>query len=152
MTIHTYTTTLAWEGSTGAGYRHYSREHIASAPPAPTKVALSADAVFRGDASLPNPEQLLVMAASSCQLLSFLAEAARQGIDVRGYSDHAEGVMDAAARPASVSRVTLRPEIVVAAGVDRAVVVEAAERAHEGCFIANSLRSEIRLEVTVVER
>ncbi|WP_194410800.1 OsmC family protein [Microbacterium cremeum] len=151
MTIHTYTTTLAWEGSTGDGYRAYSRAHTAAAPPAAAELALSADAAFRGDAERANPEQLLVMAVSSCQLLSFLGEAARQGLDVRGYSDRADGVMDAAARPASISHITLRPEIVVAPGVDRAAVVAAAERAHEGCFIANSLRSTIRLVVTVVE-
>lgn len=150
MTIHTYTTTLAWEGSTGAGYRGYSRSHTASAPPAPARIALSADAAFRGDERLANPEQLLVMATSSCQLLSFLAEAARRGIDVRAYSDKAEGVMDASAQPARISHITLRPEIVVA-GADRAAVVAAVAAAHDGCFIANSLRSEVRLDVTVVE-
>lgn len=150
MTIHTYTTTLAWEGSTGAGYRGYSRSHTAAAPPAQAAIELSADAAFRGDERLANPEQLLVMAASSCQLLSFLGEAARRGIDVRAYSDRAEGLMDAAARPAMISHVVLRPEIVVAPGTDRASVVAAAEAAHEGCFIANSLRSDVRLDVTVV--
>lgn len=83
MTTHSYVSRLAWRGSTGDGVGSYTRDHLAVAPPARGQFALSADPAFRGDRERPNPEQLLVMAASSCQLLSFLALAARGGIDVR---------------------------------------------------------------------
>src|SRR5690625_7366079 len=46
---------------------------------------VSSDAAFRGDAELTNPEQLLVLAASSCQMLSFLGAAARASVDVVSY-------------------------------------------------------------------
>ena len=149
MTTHTYATTVHWAGSTGLGYRAYPRTHTATA--ADTTLTLSADAAFRGDAEHPNPEQLLVAAASSCQLLSFLAVAARHRIDVLGYDDRAAGFMDDSERPVRIARIVLRPVITVAAGPTHDEVVELARLAHEECYIAHSVSSSVELEVTVVE-
>ena len=60
-------------GSTAAGYESYDRAHLGAVPPSLSEIELSADPVFRGDPQRCNPEQLLVLAAASCQLLSFLA-------------------------------------------------------------------------------
>ena len=91
MTVHQYSTALSWEGSTGAGYRAYGREHDVQI--SEEILTLSADAAFRGDASLPNPEQLLLAAASSCLLLSFLAVAARAHLALlcHGVEQHGAG-------------------------------------------------------------
>ena len=102
---HSFTTTLAWSGSTGVGYDDYSREHELTM--ASTATRASSDAPFRGDASLPNPEQLLVAAASSCQMLSFLAVAARARLDVVDYRDEAVGEMPEGERPMWVTRIVL---------------------------------------------
>ena len=150
MTTHTYATAVQWEGSTGLGYRAYSRAHAATAAPADATLALSADAAFRGDATRLNPEQLLVVAASSCQLLSFLAVAAQHKVDVLGYTDSAEGVMDETAEPARISRIVLRPVVTVAAGTDPLEVLRLVQLAHDGCYIANSISSDVQLDVTVV--
>jgi organic hydroperoxide reductase OsmC/OhrA len=80
--VHTYRARCQWSGSTGRGYQHYHREHAATADPASDSLTLSADPASRGRPDHLNPEQLVVMAASSCQLLSFLAVAARAGTDV----------------------------------------------------------------------
>ena len=85
---HTYRTELAWVGSTGVGYDAYDRAHRVDAAPAEAALDLSSDPAFRGDPARLNPEQLLVAAASSCQLLSFLAVAARARLDVVGYAAH----------------------------------------------------------------
>lgn len=148
MTTHTYATHLTWSGSTGAGIRDYSREHEVTAPPALTGLRLSADPAFRGDPALLNPELLLVAAASSCQLLSFLAVAARAGVDVVGYADEAEGFMDDARAPARISRITLRPRITT--GADPEQVARLVHQGHEQCYIANSLSTEVVVEPTVV--
>ena len=140
---------MHWAGSTGLGYRAYPRTHTATT--AKTTLTLSADAAFRGDAEHPNPEQLLVAAASSCQLLSFLAVAARHRIDVLGYDDRAAGFMDDSERPVRIARIVLRPVITVAAGPTHDEVVELARLAHEECYIAHSVSSSVELEVTVVE-
>jgi organic hydroperoxide reductase OsmC/OhrA len=143
---HSYSTTLSWQGSTGAGYRAYSRAHTASAEPAAATLELSADRAFRGDPALLNPEQLLVMAASSCQLLSFLAVAARHGVDVLGYEDSAEGVMEESAGPMRISRIVLRPVITVSPWTDTDEVLRLVHLAHEECYIVNSLVATVEIE------
>jgi organic hydroperoxide reductase OsmC/OhrA len=153
MPDHTYRAQLQWSGSTGAGYRAYPRAHSAVAPPAADVVELSADPHFRGDSGLMNPEQLVVMAASSCQLLSFLAVAARAGVDVVGYEDDAVGVMPADVSPQRITRIELRPRITVTAqaGPDPAgVVAPLVHQAHDECYVANSLTAEVRVDPTVV--
>jgi len=87
--VHRYSATCAWSGSTGEGYARYPRAHTGGAAPAAISLDLSADPAFRGDPTRLNPEQLLVLSAASCQLLSFLALAARAGLDVREYEDRA---------------------------------------------------------------
>lgn len=109
MASHTYATALTWHGSTGEGYGTYSRDHDVTAAPAEQTISLSADPSFRGDAARLNPEQLVVAAASSCQLLSFLAVAARAGLDVVAYDDDATAVMDLAADPPRLTSIDLHP-------------------------------------------
>jgi organic hydroperoxide reductase OsmC/OhrA len=144
--VHRYTVSSRWRGSTGAGYEAYDRSHEVEATPAGTTLALSSDPAFLGDATLLNPEQLLVMAASSCQLLSFLAVAARARIDVIEYRDDAEGEMPEDDPPMRITRITLRPQIVVCEDVDEARVRHLVEVAHRECFIANSLKTELVVE------
>ncbi|WP_369205083.1 OsmC family protein [Streptomyces sp. PU-14G] len=151
MTVHSYATHLVWNGSTRPGYESYPREHQAVAPPAAARVDLSADPAFRGDGERLNPEQLLVMAVASCQLLSFLALAARHRIDVVDYEEEAEGTMDDARQPARIGRIRLAPAIRVSPGTDHERVRELFARAHEGCFIANSLTATVTLEPAVLD-
>ena len=73
----------------------------------------------------------------------FLALAARSRIDVLAYEDSAEAVMPDDEKPMRITRITLRPRIVVAEGVNHERVARPVERAHEGCFIANTLNAEI---------
>jgi organic hydroperoxide reductase OsmC/OhrA len=150
--VHTYATRLEWSGSTGAGYEEYERMHTVSASPAADALRLSSDPAFLGDPDLLNPEQLLVVAASSCQLLSFLAAAARSRVDVLEYSDDAEGTMDESDSPAWIQRIVLRPRIVVGPGTDEERVRRIVELGHKHCFIANSLRSEMTIEPEIEVR
>ncbi|WP_435081094.1 OsmC family protein [Clavibacter michiganensis] len=145
MTSHEYATGLTWAGRT-TGYDSYGRRHDMTL--GPTSLALSADAAFHGDGALPNPEQLLVAAASSCQLLSFLAVAALGGVEVREYRDDAIGVMDDTARPMRLTAIVLRPRIVVT-GATPARVVRLLRKAHEQCYVANSLTTSITLEPVI---
>ena len=146
--VHRYQGRVSWSGSTGLGYDGYGRGHAAEAPPAEASLALSSDPAFRGDPALLNPEQLLVLAASSCQLLSFLAVAARARIDVVAYEDEAEGVMPEDDKPVRVARVVLRPRVTVAGDVAEDRLRHLTEVAHRECFIANSLRTEVVVEPT----
>ena len=147
MTEHEYMTTIEWTGTTAGGYRSFSREHAATLT-ATQDLAVSADAAFRGDAELTNPEQLLVLAASSCQMLSFLGAAARASVDVVSYVDAARGAMPLGPDPVAITEIELRPVIRVR-GARVEDVVPLVHQAHEHCYIANSLRSEVRVDPTI---
>ena len=148
-TQHTYAARLAWSGDTGLGYRSYDRNHTAGPPG--LEVELSADSAVRGDPSRINPEQLLVMAASSCQLLSFLALAARARVTVTAYEDDPTGVMPMDSVPVRITRIVLRPRISVAPGTDHALVEQLVHQAHDECYIASSLTTEVLVEPTVID-
>lgn len=149
--VHRYRTELAWAGSTGVGYDHYDRSHRVAAAPASATLPLSSDPAFRGDPALLNPEQLLLAAASSCQLLSFLAVAARARIDVVAYEDAASAEMPEDDRPMRIVRIHLRPTITLgpaSSGVADTRLEHLVGVAHRECFIANSLRSEMTITAT----
>jgi organic hydroperoxide reductase OsmC/OhrA len=149
---HRYAARVAWSGSTADGYDSYTRAHEATCPPADRPqppLPLSSDPAFGGDPSTLNPEQLLVLAASSCQLLSFLAVAARARIDVIAYEDDAQGVMPEDDKPLRITHITLRPHITVNGDApDDERLAQLVHTAHRHCFIANSLTTEIALEPT----
>ena len=95
-----------------------------------------------------DPEEALVASAASCHMLWFLDLARRAGLDVAAYRDRAEGEMgrNSAGRTAIV-RIVLRPDIVFAGDApDGEALDRLHHEAHERCFIANSLNSEIVVE------
>ena len=149
MTVHRYSTSLSWAGSTSGGYDAYPREHTLTAAPAEQELTLSSDPHFRGDARLLNPEQLVVAAASSCQLLEFLFLASKARVEVVEYSDDAHGTMDETDKPARIQRIVLRPRIRVADGTPHEKVERLVHLAHDHCYVANSLRSEILIEPVI---
>ena len=149
---HKYTMTVEWTGNTGSGtsgYKAYGREHVlvdGAKPPIPA----SADPAFRGDATRYNPEDLLVASISSCHMLWYLHLAATSGVVVQSYVDRADGVMDENADGSGqFSLVTLRPEIIIAAGSDAAKAASLHHDAHEKCFIARSVNFDVRCEPVI---
>lgn len=148
-TTHTYSATCRWHGSTGLGYESYDRTHAAETVPRPCPCRSQRTLAFRGDPTVLNPEQLLLLAASSCQLLSFLAVAARAHVDVIHYEDHASAIMPEDDRPTRLTRIDLRPSITVAHTADTAKVLHLVDVAHRECFIANSLGTDIVITPTV---
>jgi organic hydroperoxide reductase OsmC/OhrA len=146
---HVYRVGCAWEGSTGGGYDAYERGHRATTDPPTIELSLSSDPAFGGDPALLDPEQLFVLAASSCQLLSFLAVAARARLDVLRYEDRAVGHMPADSRPLRISRIALHPRVSLRGPVDTERVLHLVEVAHRECFIANSVSATISVEPTI---
>ena len=114
-----------------------------------TTVPASATKDYRGDADRVNPEEALVAALSSCHMLTFLAIAAKRKLGLDSYSDDAVGLMEKnEAGRLAITRVTLRPKIVWSAGVtvSREDLDKMHHEAHEGCFIANSVKTEVTVE------
>jgi organic hydroperoxide reductase OsmC/OhrA len=116
-----------------------------SAPPAEQEVRVTTGE-SKGDPSILNPEQLLVMAASSCQMLWFLHLAAKARVDVVAYEDDAVALMPEDEEPVRITEITLRPRISVAGDASEERVRKLVETAHEYCFIANSLNSSMKIE------
>ncbi|HEV2643230.1 MAG TPA: OsmC family protein [Candidatus Elarobacter sp.] len=148
---HRYAARVRWTGGASGpamDYATYSREYVVDIDGKPA-LRGSADAHFRGDRSLHNPEDLLVAALSACHLLSYLAECTRAGIVVVAYEDDASGEMTLIDGKIRFREVMLRPRVAIA---DPARIAEATalhERAHAECFIANSVNFPVRHEAAV---
>jgi len=151
--MHRHEARVAWQRNDAPFTDHrYSRGHewsfdggvtvpASASPfvvPAPHSVAAAVD-----------PEEALVASAASCHMLWFLALAAKRGIVVDRYVDEAFGVMEKNAEGRlAITRITLRPRI--AYGGDAMPSADDVQSlhhaAHDACYIANSLKSEIVIE------
>lgn len=142
----TYVTRLIWSGAAHEATRNsgtFSRALDVSF--GDQSLPMSAAPEFRGDAARANPEQLFVAAISSCQALTYLFLAARHGIAVRSYTDDAEGELQMVDGRMRMTSVTLRPRIVIEQGASEVRARELVEKAHHGCFIANSITTAVTL-------
>jgi organic hydroperoxide reductase OsmC/OhrA len=147
---HEYTATVRWERGEGSfPDNRYSREHVwlfdgGTQVPASPAAANVPPGCARADAV--DPEEAFVAAISSCHMLFFLAFAGKRGFVPDSYEDNALGVMTKNERgKLFVSRVTLDPKIAWS-GENRPSAEEVAamhHRAHEECFLANSVRTEV---------
>jgi organic hydroperoxide reductase OsmC/OhrA len=90
-----------------------------------------------------------MIALSTCHMLSFLALAARAGILVSAYVDEAEGTMAMKDRRVRFTDVLLKPRVTVAPGTDVATAEALHAKAHEICFIANSVNFPVRHEPVI---
>src|ERR1700685_2014009 len=95
-----------------------------------------------------DPEEMLVASLSSCHMLSFLHLARMAGFAVRTYEDHAEGTTaEIAPGRLAVTKVKLRPEIEWAsAAPSKEELDRLHHQAHEICFIANSVKTQVTVE------
>jgi organic hydroperoxide reductase OsmC/OhrA len=126
--------------------REYSRNHEIRFPNGQAYRASSA-VEYGGDPAAIDPEAAFTAALSSCHMLTFLALAAVKGFVVERYEDEAVGYLgkNEEGRMAMV-RVELAPRIQFAgAAPDAAQLAQLHERAHRGCFIANSVKTPVEV-------
>ena len=148
--MHEYAAELIWtrDGQDFLDNR-YSRRHLlrfhggaeGSWPSSPLSVPLP-----YSDAAAVDPEEMLVASLASCHMLWFLGIAARRGFRVDSYIDRPVAVMEKNERgKLYLSRATLRPEARFSGSKlpRRAEIGAMHHRAHEECFIANSVKTEV---------
>jgi organic hydroperoxide reductase OsmC/OhrA len=136
---HTYTATLTWNSATPTtDYKSYEREFTAAIDGRPDLIG-SADPTYLGDASRHNPEDLLLVSVAACHMLSYLAVASFAGLVVVGYEDEAVATMKIHEKKMRITEVVLHPHIRLATGSDLALAETLHHKAHDGCFIANSV-------------
>lgn len=135
---------LSWSrGDTPFTYETYPRNHAITFKNG-TPVIFSSSSAYRGDPARGDPEDLLVASLSSCHMLSFLAIAAKKKVTVDSYQDDAVGFLENDGGKLWLKRVVLRPSIVSSA--DAATLAEIHHLAHQACFIANSVKTEVTVE------
>lgn len=150
----TYEATVEWTAGAGEPFatRRYSRAHRwrfdggaevpASASPHIVPAPMS-------DAGGVDPEEALVASLASCHMLFFLDLASRKGLDVASYRDRATGEMGKRADgKEAMVRATLHPHVTFAGEPPNPGMVEALHhRAHELCYIANSVSFPVEVEL-----
>ena len=151
---HHYGAEVVWQRAAHEAFtdNRYSRRHqlrfdggaVVAASSSPLSVPLPLS-----DPAAVDPEEAFIASIASCHMLWFLSLAAQQGHRVDHYRDAAIGEMTRnTAGKLWVSSVTLRPEVHFG-GARQPTALEFAQlhhRAHEECFIANSVKSEVRCE------
>ncbi len=128
-------------------YKTYNRDHHWHYEGGVSHGA-SAAADYAGNAALVDPEQAFTAALSACHMLTFLALAANKGFVVEKYEDQAEGFLEKndAGRMA-MTRVVLRPRIdFTGSAPDAEALDQLHHRAHNACFIANSVTTQVEVE------
>jgi len=150
---HRYAVTVEWTGNRGTGtdtYRSYGRDHLVTAE-GPEPIDGSADRAFRGDPARWNPEQLLLVAASQCHMLSYLHQAVLNGVVVVSYVDQPTAVMrEDGAGGGRFTSIVLRPRVTISATSDREVAERIHHDANRTCFIAASLNLDVQHEVHTI--
>ena len=145
-----YVAKITWKNDSPEAFakNQYTRGHVwlfdggvvvpASSSPHAVRVPFSVEEAV-------DPEEALVAAASSCHMLSFLWVASKKGFVVESYEDDAVGEMTKNdAGKEWVSRITLNPTIVwIGTAPTEEELAEMHHAAHEGCYIANSIKSEV---------
>ena len=154
--MSSYVTEIYWQrGEQSFIDNRYSRKHTwrfdggievpASASPHVVPLPYSAEEAV-------DPEEAFVVSLSSCHMLWFLNLAAKLGFAVDEYSDVAVGVMDRdAAGKLAIIEVVLRPKVRFSGAPgarqpNRTEIDALHHQAHEECFIANSVRTNVRCE------
>ena len=152
--MSTYTATIRWTRDPGTDFTkgRYSRAHEwAFDGGAVVPASASPDNVPPGtaDEAGVDPEEAFIAAISSCHMLFFVDYARRAGFVVDSYVDEAIGVLEKRADGRIwVSRVTLRPSVEFSGDKHPTAedIARLHHRAHEDCFIGNSVSSEVTVE------
>jgi organic hydroperoxide reductase OsmC/OhrA len=153
MKLHKYKLSNTWHGNKGEGTKNvtaYERSHTVSFD-GRQELFLTTGNPMHGDKNKLNPEDLLLASVSSCHLLSYLYLCAMDGVVVVEYVDNAKGLMEENPNGGGrFTEVVLSPVVTVADAsmIDRAM--ELHHKAHEICYIANSVNFPVKNEASCV--
>jgi organic hydroperoxide reductase OsmC/OhrA len=151
--MSTCTATIRWSRSGEGDFTkgQYSRAHEWAFDGGHVMPASASPHVVPAPWSDPagvDPEEAFVASLSSCHMLFFLDFARRAGLVIDSYTDEAEGELAKGADgKMAMARVTLRPMIAWGGEApDAAVLADLHHKAHEACFIANSVTTEVTVQ------
>jgi organic hydroperoxide reductase OsmC/OhrA len=137
VAVTTHRARVVWEGGSEDLRAHRVELGEQSLP-------ASAMAANGGDESKADPEALLVAAVSSCHMLWFLDFSRRERLRVASYEDDPEGTLSGD----RFTHVVLRPRVEWEEAPDARTVATLHHRAHEACYIANSVNFPVEVEIS----
>jgi organic hydroperoxide reductase OsmC/OhrA len=141
--------TLTWKrGDKPFEYQKYSRDHTWKFEGG-HEMEASAASAYLGNPKLVDPEEAFVASLSSCHMLTFLAIAAKKKFMLDEYVDEAVGVMEKNTEGRlAITHVTLRQRLKFSGDKQPTAheIEEMNHAAHEQCFIANSVKTEVKVE------
>jgi organic hydroperoxide reductase OsmC/OhrA len=151
--MSTHTASITWSrGDAIYSDGKYPRAHAISFDGGASLLGSPAPEIVRPPLSDPagvDPEEMLVASAASCHMLFFLDFARKAGHVVDSYADAPVGRMDEDDRGrVAIVEIVLRPVISFSGDniPDAAGIALMHHKAHEACFVANSLRCDVRVE------
>jgi len=158
LAVSEYAVKVYWKrGSQSFIDGQYSRAHVwafdggacvqASSSPQIVPIPLSVEEHV-------DPEEAFVASLSSCHMLWFLNVAAKRDLVVDAYTDRCSGVLEKNDEDKlAVTQVLLKPAVHFSEGtvVSEALLHEMHKQAHDSCFIANSVKTDVHVEVVIPE-
>lgn len=151
--MSTYHATIRWKRQGGGDFTkgQYTRAHEWDFDGGVTLAASASPHVVPApwsDERAVDPEEAFIASLASCHMLFFVDFARRAGFVVDSYVDEAEGTLEKRVDgKTAITRVTLHPRVVWGENApEGAAVAELHHRAHEACFIANSVTSEVIID------
>jgi organic hydroperoxide reductase OsmC/OhrA len=151
--MSSYAATIRWSRTNAGDFAkgQYSRAHewaFDGGAAVPASASPHIVPAPWSDAAGVDPEEAFVASLSSCHMLFFLDFARRAGFVIDDYVDQAEGVLEKGTDgKMAMTRVTLHPRVTWGGDApDEAAVADLHHRAHEACFIANSVTTEVKVE------
>ena len=152
-----YSAKIVWKRQPEEAFsdNKYSRGHSWKFDGGAVVAASSAPSIVPAPYSVEanvDPEEAFIASLSSCHMLFFLAIARKRGFVIDQYIDNPTGIMEKDAEgKISITKVTLRPQVTFSG--DKQPTMEKLEQmhhqAHEQCFIANSVKTQVVIEVMI---
>ncbi len=131
-----YQSQLRWNGA---------RRGTASVEGKPD-VPFSSPAEFKGEATCWSPEDMLVTASNACLMMTFLAYAQREELDLASYQSSADGALEFANGKYRFTEIIIRPRLTLRSEDDAEIARVVLENAHRDCIITNSTTASVKLE------
>ncbi len=147
--MDTFRAQILWQGTPEATKANFSRDHRVIVPGKLEASASSAPS-FKGNKDLVNPEELLVSALASCQMLTYVYLCFQNNLPIRSYRDEVEGQLGKDANGRTfVAKIKLLPQVVFGSAESqtmRATAIRLIREAHDQCFVANTLKTDVEIE------
>lgn len=141
-TAHTYEVNLQWSAE---------RKGVLSSPILNASIEVATPPEFpKGMPGIWSPEHLFVAAVNSCLMTTFLAVAENSKLEFSHFDCAAEGILEQVDGKYSITKIILRPKVVVSASVNHDRVKRVLDISEKHCLISNSIVSEVHMEPEIV--